>query len=80
MWQNPKFPADFLFSDSFSDSFLRISSYLLEKSFMENFIFFAVLTIYFFFTKPNLQNHNNLVLSPVDAWVIPKVVQPTESF
>ena len=61
-------------------SFLRIWSYLLEKSLMENFIFCAVLTIYFFFTKPNLQNHNNLVLSPVDAWVIPKVVQPTESF
>ena len=61
-------------------SFLRIWSYLLEKSLMENFIFCAVLTIYFFFTKPNLQNHNNLVLSPVDAWVIPKVVQPTDSF
>ena len=61
-------------------SFLRIWSYLLEKSLMENFIFCAVLTIYFFFTKPNLQNHNNLVLSPVDARVIPKVVQPTESF
>ena len=33
-------------------SFLRIWSHLLKKSFMENFIFYAVLLIFFSHLKP----------------------------